>query len=108
VQGAHLAGQHGGAEPPEVSPDDDGVGPAPKRDHPAACRRSPKVALSASNATFGESPTGQLDYREWTTDDVRHSMHQIIARRVDFLGTPPKDAPAPDALAGEDYGDEPF
>jgi hypothetical protein len=31
-----LPGEHGGAEPPEVAADDDRVGSAPKRDHPAA------------------------------------------------------------------------
>ena len=33
---AQLAGEHRGTEPPEVAAHDYGVGPAPKRHHPAA------------------------------------------------------------------------
>lgn len=50
--------------------------------------------------------TGRLDYREWTTDDeVRHSLHEVIARDVTFLDAPPKASMATD---GDAEFDEPF
>jgi len=30
------------------------------------------------------SATGRLEYREWTTDDVRHSIHEVVASQVEF------------------------
>ena len=45
--------------------------------------------------------TGRLEYREWTTDEVRHSLHEVIAQDVTFLDAPPK---APTATeAGDDF-----
>lgn len=34
------------------------------------------------------SVTGRLEYREWTTDDVRHSIHEVVASQVEFLQAP--------------------
>ncbi len=49
--------------------------------------------------------TGRLEYREWTTDEVRHSLHEVIAQDVTFLDAPPKAPTVTDADA--DF-DEPF
>jgi len=35
--------------------------------------------------------TGRLEHREWTTDDVRHSVHEVVAAQVEFLDAPPKE-----------------
>ncbi len=52
------------------------------------------------------SVVGRLDYREWTTDDVRHSLHEVVASQVEFLDAAPKDqGTEPD---GADNRDEPF
>ena len=45
------------------------------------------------------SVTGRLEYREWTTDDVRHSIHEVVASQVEFQQTP-KDGNASSAAAG--------
>lgn len=54
------------------------------------------------------SVTGRLEYREWTSDDVRHSLHEVVASQVEFLDAAPKDVPGADAEPPDDYGDEPF
>ena len=53
---------------------------------------------------------GRLDYREWDTGDVRRSVHEVIARDVDFLDAPPKgdgngqaDVDQADALEEEPF-----
>ena len=52
------------------------------------------------------SVTGRLEYREWTTDDVRHSILEVVASQVEFLDAPPKATGAADADPGPDYGAE--
>ncbi len=54
------------------------------------------------------SVTGRLEHREWTTDDVRHSINEVVAAEVGFLDAAPKDAPAANAEPTDHYGDEPF
>ena len=55
------------------------------------------------------SVAGRLEYREWTTDDVRHSIHEVVASEVSFLDAAPKDSPGAEAdPGGDDYGSEPF
>ena len=39
--------------------------------------------------------SGRLEHREWTSDDVRHQVHEVAASDVEFLDAPPKDAPVP-------------
>lgn len=54
------------------------------------------------------SVSGRLEYREWTTDDVRHSMHEVVASQLEFLDAAPKDVPGASAEPTDDYGEEPF
>ena len=55
------------------------------------------------------SVTGRLEHREWITDGVRHSIHEVIAAEVGFLDAAPKDAPGATASAcPDDSGEEPF
>ena len=55
------------------------------------------------------SVTGRLEHREWITDGVRHSIHEVIAAEVGFLDAAPKDAPGTTAGAGTGpYDEEPF
>ncbi|HSH61450.1 MAG TPA: single-stranded DNA-binding protein [Acidimicrobiales bacterium] len=55
------------------------------------------------------SVSGRLEYREWTTDDVRHSIHEVVASQVEFLDAAPKD---PSDVEGDEPayapGEEPF
>ncbi len=47
--------------------------------------------------------SGRLEHREWTTDDVRHQVHEVVASDVEFLDAPPKDAPVPSSDEPDDY-----
>jgi single-strand DNA-binding protein len=49
--------------------------------------------------------TGRLEHRQWTSDEVRHSMHEVIAREVEFLDAPPA---APAAAQADGSDEEPF
>jgi len=50
---------------------------------------------------------GRLEYREWTNDEGRHSLHEVAAAQIEFLQAP-KDTSGTEADGGDDYPAEPF
>ncbi len=41
------------------------------------------------------SVAGRLEHREWTTDDGRHSIHEVVASQVEFLDAAPRTPQTP-------------
>ncbi len=50
------------------------------------------------------SVTGRVEHREWITDSVRRSIHEVIAAEVGFLDAASKDAPGTTAGPGPAVG----
>lgn len=49
---------------------------------------------------------GRLDYSEWeAADGSKRSKHEVIARRIEFLGAPGRSDPALDARADDTAAD---
>ncbi len=93
----------------------------PRRPRRGAAEPAPVYVNVVTYGTRGEavavhmakgrrvSVTGRLEHREWITDGVRHSIHEVIAAEVGFLDAAPKDAPGTTAGPGTgDYSEEPF